>query len=170
MNTFYLMCAISLLFTSCRSGYWFCYVDAIGETPISKSYYAEKRFPADVSPLMAKEYLRYLDIVMKELGYPMTCVWEVTMACNMRCKHCGSSCEHSLPDKLTTEEVSVDIITEVEDNQSEKASDEASNVTVEATSEEETEEAEQVTTEESNVETSNSTEEITEIETNTVVE
>ena len=41
---------------------------------------------------------------MKELGYPMTCVWEVTMACNMRCKHCGSSCEHSLPDELTTEE------------------------------------------------------------------
>ena len=72
--------------------------------------------------------------------------------------------------KLTTEEVSVDIITEVEDNQSEKASDEASNVTVEAISEEETEEAEQVTTEESNVETSNSTEEITEIETNTVAE
>ena len=42
--------------------------------------------------------------VMKELGYPMTCVWEVTMACNMRCKHCGSSCEHSLPDELSTEE------------------------------------------------------------------
>ena len=34
----------------------------------------------------------------------MTCVWEVTMACNMHCKHCGSSCEHSLPDELTTEE------------------------------------------------------------------
>ena len=41
---------------------------------------------------------------MNELGYPMTCVWEVTMACNMHCKHCGSSCEHSLPDELTTEE------------------------------------------------------------------
>ena len=72
INTFYLMCAFSLIFTSCSSGYWFCYVDAIGETPISKSYYAENRFPADVSPLMAKEYLRYLDIVMKELGYIKT--------------------------------------------------------------------------------------------------
>lgn len=35
---------------------------------------------------------------------PMTCVWEVTMGCNMRCKHCGSSCTDPLPDELTTEE------------------------------------------------------------------
>lgn len=35
---------------------------------------------------------------------PITCVWEITMACNMRCKHCGSSCENSLPGELTTEE------------------------------------------------------------------
>lgn len=32
----------------------------------------------------------------------MTCVWEVTMACNMRCKHCGSSCSDALPDELST--------------------------------------------------------------------
>lgn len=35
---------------------------------------------------------------------PQTCVWEVTMACNMRCKHCGSSCETALPGELSTEE------------------------------------------------------------------
>ena len=35
---------------------------------------------------------------------PMTAVWEITMGCNMRCKHCGSSCENALPDELTTEE------------------------------------------------------------------
>lgn len=35
---------------------------------------------------------------------PITCVWEVTMGCNMRCGHCGSSCENPLPDELTTEE------------------------------------------------------------------
>lgn len=35
---------------------------------------------------------------------PITAVWEVTMGCNMRCKHCGSSCESSLPDELTTKE------------------------------------------------------------------
>lgn len=35
---------------------------------------------------------------------PITCVWEVTMGCNMRCGHCGSSCAESLPDELTTQE------------------------------------------------------------------
>jgi radical SAM protein with 4Fe4S-binding SPASM domain len=35
---------------------------------------------------------------------PMTAVWEVTMGCNMRCGHCGSSCEAPLPDELSTEE------------------------------------------------------------------
>ena len=35
---------------------------------------------------------------------PITCVWEVTMGCNMRCGHCGSSCADALPDELTTEE------------------------------------------------------------------
>lgn len=35
---------------------------------------------------------------------PITCVWEVTMGCNMRCGHCGSSCSEPLPDELNTEE------------------------------------------------------------------
>lgn len=35
---------------------------------------------------------------------PLTAVWEITMGCNMRCGHCGSSCHDPLPDELTTEE------------------------------------------------------------------
>ncbi|WPD23701.1 MAG: radical SAM protein [Candidatus Electrothrix scaldis] len=35
---------------------------------------------------------------------PVTGVWEITMGCNMRCKHCGSSCTSPLEDELTTEE------------------------------------------------------------------
>lgn len=35
---------------------------------------------------------------------PVTCVWEITMGCNMRCGHCGSSCTEPLPDELTTME------------------------------------------------------------------
>ena len=35
---------------------------------------------------------------------PITCVWEVTMGCNMRCGHCGSSCAEPLPDELAPEE------------------------------------------------------------------
>ena len=38
------------------------------------------------------------------LSYPVTCVWEVTMACNMRCKHCGSSCNSALPGELSTKD------------------------------------------------------------------
>lgn len=35
---------------------------------------------------------------------PVTCVWEITMGCNMRCKHCGSSCASALPGELSTDE------------------------------------------------------------------
>lgn len=35
---------------------------------------------------------------------PVTCVWEITMGCNMRCQHCGSSCTHPLSDELLPEE------------------------------------------------------------------
>ncbi len=35
---------------------------------------------------------------------PMTGVWEITMGCNMRCKHCGSICENPQNDELTTKE------------------------------------------------------------------
>jgi radical SAM protein with 4Fe4S-binding SPASM domain len=42
--------------------------------------------------------------VLKMNYKPITAVWEITMGCNMRCKHCGSSCEKPLGDELTTEE------------------------------------------------------------------
>lgn len=35
---------------------------------------------------------------------PLAVVWELTMGCNMRCKHCGSSCKTPLPDEITTQE------------------------------------------------------------------
>jgi radical SAM protein with 4Fe4S-binding SPASM domain len=35
---------------------------------------------------------------------PITAVWEITMGCNMHCKHCGSSCTKPLLDELTTDE------------------------------------------------------------------
>lgn len=39
------------------------------------------------------------------MEYQLTnAVWELTMKCNMRCQHCGSSCEDAMPDELTTEE------------------------------------------------------------------
>ncbi|SET26035.1 radical SAM/SPASM domain-containing protein [[Clostridium] polysaccharolyticum] len=39
------------------------------------------------------------------MKYQLTnAVWEITMKCNMRCQHCGSSCEEAMEDELTTEE------------------------------------------------------------------
>ncbi|WXG44557.1 MAG: radical SAM protein [Promethearchaeati archaeon SRVP18_Atabeyarchaeia-1] len=35
---------------------------------------------------------------------PACAVWEVTLKCNMRCLHCGSSAGKARPDELTTEE------------------------------------------------------------------
>jgi len=35
---------------------------------------------------------------------PDQVVWELTMACNLRCKHCGSACGPRLPDELTSDE------------------------------------------------------------------
>lgn len=41
---------------------------------------------------------------MKITNNPLTAVWEITMGCNMRCKHCGSFCENALEGELTTKE------------------------------------------------------------------
>ncbi len=35
---------------------------------------------------------------------PLCCIWEITMACNLRCGHCGSSCADALEGELSTEE------------------------------------------------------------------
>jgi radical SAM protein with 4Fe4S-binding SPASM domain len=37
-------------------------------------------------------------------GAPFQVVWDVTYACNLRCKHCYATAGRSLPDELTTEE------------------------------------------------------------------
>lgn len=41
---------------------------------------------------------------MSVIYSPVTGVWEITMGCNLRCKHCGSACENPLDDELTTQE------------------------------------------------------------------
>ena len=37
-------------------------------------------------------------------GFPLILSWELTLACNLRCRHCASSCEHARPDELSTDE------------------------------------------------------------------
>ena len=43
---------------------------------------------------------------------PRSCVWELTLACNLRCKHCGSRAGSPRPDELTTAE-SFDLVTQL---------------------------------------------------------
>ena len=43
--------------------------------------------------------------VFRRLGFaPRRCTWEITLACNLRCGHCGSRAGQARPDELTTEE------------------------------------------------------------------
>ncbi|MDY5685555.1 MAG: hypothetical protein SPF40_04685 [Prevotella sp.] len=58
------------LLSSCGSTlFWYCNVDAIGEQPSNKTYFAESRFPDETNLLVAKEYMKDLDITMSHLGY-----------------------------------------------------------------------------------------------------
>ena len=46
--------------------------------------------------------------LFRELGFvPRRCTWEITLACNLRCGHCGSRAGQARPDELTTDEAIV---------------------------------------------------------------
>jgi radical SAM protein with 4Fe4S-binding SPASM domain len=43
--------------------------------------------------------------LLRRLGFvPRRCTWEITLACNLRCGHCGSRAGQARPDELTTAE------------------------------------------------------------------
>jgi radical SAM protein with 4Fe4S-binding SPASM domain len=43
--------------------------------------------------------------ILKQVGYaPRACVWELTLACNLRCKHCGSIAGSKRDDEMSLEE------------------------------------------------------------------
>ena len=43
--------------------------------------------------------------ILKQVGFsPRACVWELTLACNLRCKHCGSFAGSQRDDEMTLEE------------------------------------------------------------------
>jgi MoaA/NifB/PqqE/SkfB family radical SAM enzyme len=43
--------------------------------------------------------------ILKQVGLsPWACVWELTLACNLRCKHCGSIAGSKRQDELSLEE------------------------------------------------------------------
>lgn len=43
--------------------------------------------------------------ILKQVGFhPRACVWELTLACNLRCKHCGSFAGNRRERELDLEE------------------------------------------------------------------
>jgi radical SAM protein with 4Fe4S-binding SPASM domain len=50
------------------------------------------------------EIARYSTLDDYEKFKPVTVVWELTLACNLHCKHCGSRAGKARPDELSTEE------------------------------------------------------------------
>lgn len=66
---------------------------------------ARKRLPV-VDSLPQSRSRRYLpdEIDGLEIPRPSLCVWELTLACDHRCLHCGPRAGEARPDELTTEE------------------------------------------------------------------
>ncbi len=46
--------------------------------------------------------------------HPIYCVWEITLACDLGCRHCGSRAGKARPDELTTEEC-LDVVDQLAD-------------------------------------------------------
>jgi len=66
---------------------------------------ARKRLPV-VDALPKSKSRRYLpdEIDNLEVPRPSLCVWELTLACDHRCLHCGPRAGEARPDELTTDE------------------------------------------------------------------
>lgn len=59
---------------------------------------------ADLDTLLAKTNRDPSYIYKRTKRYPRAVVWELTLACNMRCRHCGSSAGRGRRDELTREQ------------------------------------------------------------------
>jgi len=65
--------------------------------------------PARSLPLLEQQpkrrYLPLAEARDSDRQYePLLCVWEVTLRCDLACRHCGSRAGHARPDELSTEE------------------------------------------------------------------
>lgn len=50
------------------------------------------------------EPVRYLSSEDFDRPHPVHAVWELTLACDLKCNHCGSRAQKARPDELTTDE------------------------------------------------------------------
>src|SRR5258706_9153786 len=52
---------------------------------------------------------RYVTVDDFTRSHPVHVVWEITLACNLKCMHCGSRAGKARPSELTTEE-GIDVV------------------------------------------------------------
>lgn len=58
--------------------------------------------------------ISYRSLVEKKNWKPRNVVWELTLACNLRCRHCGSRAGEARPDEMSMEE-SLDVASQLAD-------------------------------------------------------
>jgi radical SAM protein with 4Fe4S-binding SPASM domain len=76
-----------------------------------------KRVGLPVAPhaLPARKHLPLADAREKDGKYrPIYAVWEITLACDLACRHCGSRAGHARPDELSTAEC-LDVVDQLAD-------------------------------------------------------
>jgi MoaA/NifB/PqqE/SkfB family radical SAM enzyme len=61
-------------------------------------------------PLLGVDEIRAVD----KKARPIYAVWEITLACDLACRHCGSRAGHERPDELTTAEC-LDVVDQMAD-------------------------------------------------------
>ena len=59
-------------------------------------------------------YARTVTREDSENPHPILCVWELTLACDLGCKHCGSRAGRARPDELTTEQC-LDVVRQLQE-------------------------------------------------------
>jgi radical SAM protein with 4Fe4S-binding SPASM domain len=75
-----------------------------------------ERFPLFPKPEPARRGLPILQDVraVDQQSAPLVTVWEITLACDLRCRHCGSRAGPRRPEELTTEEA-LDVVAQLKD-------------------------------------------------------
>src|SRR6202161_1730173 len=74
-----------------------------------------RTLPIAPHALPAKRRLPLADDVRPQDGVrPIYAVWEITLACDLACRHCGSRAGHDRPDELTTAEA-LDVVDQMAD-------------------------------------------------------
>jgi len=61
-----------------------------------------------------RKYVREITRADLDNPSPVYCVWEITLACDLGCKHCGSRAGKARPDELTTQQC-LDVVAELDE-------------------------------------------------------